>query len=186
MAFILRATSHSYVEKTRGLDTNPRILAVAFENPDGGYELVLQNHTLIPRAVANTEFDYELGNNSNGRKQAGLSFKRGALRININENMYVGPSAGVYRTYTFRFHNRRFELIGYDSTGVDVDGDELVRSYDFLTGRETSARGHGCVGRLADIQKNCRFKTEWLDLPQSPLLTMEGIGSGLEFTPKGD
>jgi hypothetical protein len=37
-----------------GLDTNPRILAIAFAQPKGGHSLVLENHALIPR---HTEFN---------------------------------------------------------------------------------------------------------------------------------
>jgi hypothetical protein len=186
VALILRAINSAYIEKGRNVDTNPRILAVAFANPDGSYELMLQNHTLIPRPLAETDFDYELGDGIKGHEQRGVSFKRGTLRININENMYVGPNAGINRTYTFRFRNGHFELIGYDSTRIGVRDWEVVQSYNFLGRRKSSSNGEGCVGRFEAVQKYCRFKTVWTDLPPAPLLKIGEIGSGLEFTPAVD
>lgn len=182
VAFVLRSTNAAYVTKLS--NTNPRILAVAFTNPDGSYELALQNHTLIPRPTDTRDFDYELGNASKGNEQKGLSFKRGMLRVAINENIYVGPSAGVYRTFTFRYRGARFELVGYDSTGIGTSNEEIVDSYNFLTRRKNTAKGEGCVGNLEDIQKYCQYKTVWTDIPNGPLLTLDNIGSGLEFSPQ--
>ena len=54
LVFVLHETDkrnilHDAGSGSEPLDTNPRILAVAFAKPDGGYQLVAQNSQLIPR-----------------------------------------------------------------------------------------------------------------------------------------
>lgn len=183
VALVLRSANPAYLEKN-GDNTNPRILAVAFVNADGSYELALQNHTLIPRPSADREFDYNLGDTVKGQEQKGLLFVRGALAVNINENFYAGPSASLLQTFVFRFRNGNFELIGYDRIGVAVYGAELIQSYNFLTRRKSSAHGEGCAGSIQSIKENCRFKTIWTELPPDPLMTIEDVGNSLEFAPE--
>jgi hypothetical protein len=88
------------------LDTNPRILVVAFAEPTGGYRLVLQNQALIPRHV-----DFILDD-----PLAGVSIRRGTFRVALSFFASAGTWSMSSTTYTFRYQNSCFQLIGYDQT----------------------------------------------------------------------
>ena len=140
LALVLHATDPANIVDNKGglgessLDTNPRILAVAFARP-GGYELALQNHTLIPRRTDPVLDDPLAGDPP--------TIRRGVLKIPL----FFFASAGGWTTstvdYTFRLENRRFVMIGYDrsdtqhNTGVTtaVSIDYLSRKMQTATGR---------------------------------------------------
>ena len=61
-------------------DTNPRILAVAFAAAAGGFDLTLENHTLIPRPEYPT-MDDPL--DPEGVQPGGIEVKNGVLRVTL-------------------------------------------------------------------------------------------------------
>lgn len=147
-------------------DTNPRILMVAFANAAGGYDLALENHTLIARTTepsAQDPFD------PNGAQEGGVEIKNGTLQVTFG---YFAGNMGRF-TYTFRFEKTAFKLIGYDS--VDVERYKgIIRqvSINYLTRRMSRS-----AGSISDDNN----KVTWTKLPVKPLLTMQQVGDGMEF-----
>jgi hypothetical protein len=152
----------------QNFDTNPRILAVAFANTAGGYDLALENHTLIGRtadAFAQDPLD------PNGVQAGGVEIKKGALQVTLG---YFGGDMG-HITYTFRCQKGRFDLIGFDSIDVDRSGGTIDQiSINFATRRLKRS-----LGKISDDAD----KVSWKTLAARPLLTIEQIGDGLNFKP---
>ena len=118
------------------LDTNPRILVVALADAAGGYDLVLENHTLIART--NDPFQQD-PLDPDGIQEGEVAIKNGTLRITLG---YFGGNMGRM-TYTFRFQNGRFEMIGYDR--VDVTRNSGVMSdvsINYSTRQMVRKKGH--------------------------------------------
>lgn len=152
-------------------DTNPRILVVALADAAGGYDLVLENHTLIARTTDPFQQDPL---DPNGIQEGEVAIKNGTLRITLG---YFGGNMGRM-TYTFRFQNGRFEMIGYDR--VDVTRNSGVMndvSINYSTGVMVRKKGH--------ISNDSEKKTRSF-LPRMRLLTLEQVGDGLAFQVPGD
>ncbi len=174
VVLVLRAIDARNVIDMRGrggpenYDTNPRILAVAFANAAGGYDLALENHTLIART---TEPSAQDPLDANGVQEGGVEIKKGTLQVTLG---YFGGNMG-HLTYTFRFQGGRFALIGYDS--VDVERSKgIIRQVSVNYATRQIKKSFGKISD--DINKVTRTT-----LPPKPLLTMEQIGDGLDFQP---
>lgn len=174
LVFVLHATDKKNVLANKDglgvpeLDTNPRILAVAFGTEAGGFTLAAQNHTLIPRRDSPTLDDPFAAD-------GGLLLARGAFSVGLN----LFSSAGGWETFTsrftFRWQNGRFELIGFDrDSTMRNSGETVVTSVNYSTGRMQTVTGS---------IENDRKKTQTRTLPKKPLLTIEQVGNGLEFQP---
>jgi hypothetical protein len=147
-------------------DTNPRILAVVFAGDKGGYGLVLENHTFIARTTDPFQQDPL---DPNGIQEGEVAIKNGTLRITLG---YFGGNMGRM-TYTLRFQNGRFELIGYDRIDVTRNSGVISEiSINYSTQQMVRKTGHIST----DTDKTTRRK-----LPRKPLLTLEQVGDGLAF-----
>jgi hypothetical protein len=169
---ILRGNDPRNIIDARGqggpekFDTNPRILAVAFAGAAGGYDLALENHTLIARTTYTGEQDPL---DPNGVQEGGIEIKNGTLVVTL---AYFGGNMGR-KTFTFRFEKAGFKLIGFDS--VDVERSHGVMSdisINYLTRR---------MKRSTALISDDTDKVTWTTLPQKPLLTMGQIVDGLMF-----
>jgi hypothetical protein len=86
VALVLRAMDDGNIIDMReqggpeNFDANPRILMVAFANATGGYDLVLENHTLIART---TEPSAQDPLDANGVQEGGVEIKNGTLRVTL-------------------------------------------------------------------------------------------------------
>jgi len=147
-------------------DTNPRILAVVFAGDKGGYSLVLENHTLVARTTDPFQQDPL---DPDGIQAGEVAIKNGALRITLG---YFGGNMGRM-TYTFRFQNGRFELIGYDRVDVTRNSG-VINDISINYSTQQMVRKIGHISNDAD--KTTRHK-----LPRKPLLTLEQVGDGLAF-----
>jgi hypothetical protein len=151
-------------------DTNPRILAVAFSVPGGGYRLAAENHALIPRRTNPSQTDPFFADDS-------LHVARGALRIYLERLMSAGGWGAGTTTFTFRWQGNALRLIGYDFSNVQRNTGRLsTLSINYLTRRMKTA-----AGNIASDAERVR----WTRLPARPLLTIDQIGDGLEFDPDG-
>jgi hypothetical protein len=174
LVLVLRQNDPRNVLDNRGglgpdtLDTNPRILAAALARPGGGYDLVLQNHSLIPRTSEPTLDDYL-------DEGGGVSIKRGTLRVALHLFASAGGwTMGTY-TYAFRLRRGRFELIGYDADMTQRNSGEVDQtSADYLTGKLKQS-----VGRI----DAAGVKSHWTALPPRAPLTLEAVGDGMAFDP---
>ena len=152
----------------KNYDTNPRILAVAFAGTADGYDLVLENHTLISRT---TEPSAQDPLDANGVQEGGIEITKRTIKVTL------GYFSGIMgrKTYTFRYRDKRFGLIGYDSIDVERFSGAMAQvSVNYLTRKMNLTRGN----ISSDTDKVTR-KT----LRPGQLLTMEQIGDGLDFSP---
>lgn len=159
-------------------ESDPRLLAVALEKPNGSFDLILQNHTFIPRLTHPAANDP--GPDYSGDPK--VEIKRGALRIYLSENWSMGSNSDMDHVFTFRFDGRRFLLIGYQYFAVTQSLDTGKVSINYLTHKLSRSRGADCAGR-EDVVKHCRWNTTWKAWPARPLLSIEDIGNGLDFDP---
>jgi hypothetical protein len=133
------------------LDTNPRILAMAFGRSGGGYDLTLQNHTLIPDTTEPNLDDYLT-------EGGGIVIARGTLQVKLHLFASAGGWSMGTVGYTFRFQNGRVELIGYDSDMTQRNSGETTEiSVNYSTGRMKIATGS---------IENDKTKARWRTLPK--------------------
>ncbi|MGO4128938.1 hypothetical protein AB4Z01_31400 [Inquilinus sp. YAF38] len=175
LAFVLHATDpKNVVANPEGLgvdslDTNPRILAVAFARA-AGYELAMENHALIPRRT-----DPVMDDPFDSVAASGLEVARGTLRLRLGVFASAGSWSMSTTTMTFRWQGGRFELIGYDRTETNRGSGEIEGlSINYLTRR--AKRSQGTIESDAE-------KTRWETLPRGPLLSLDEVGDGLAFDP---
>ena len=145
------------------VNTNPRILAVAFADKSKAYKLVLQNHTLIPRIIE-PMFEDPL------QKDASL-ISNGSFTI-----AFYGFGGTIWQPQLqFRYQHNKFELIGFEDSRVERNsGTTVSASVNYLTHKIEITTG----SIENDISKTVTKK-----LKKAPLLTLEKIGSGLDFNP---
>jgi len=174
VVLVLRALDPLNIIDMRGqggpenYDTNPRILMAAFANAAGGYDLTLENHTLIART---TEPSAQDPLDPDGVQAGGVEIKRGALQVTLG---YFGGNMG-HMTYTFRFAKGRFGLIGYDS----VDVERMSGKMEKVSVNYSTRRMKHSVRKISDDAE----RVIWTNLPAKPLPTIEQVGDGLEFRP---
>ena len=146
------------------VNTNPRILGVAFGKTSGGYKLALENHTLIPRIVENVFED--------PFQKDGSMISNGTMKISL-----YGFGSSIWQPQLqFRYGHGHFELIGCERSSHDrFSGITTVTSANYLTGRVEVTTGS---------IENDVTKTIVKKLKKAPLPRLEDIGNGLDFEPQ--
>ncbi|WP_126283665.1 hypothetical protein [Burkholderia stagnalis] len=148
------------------LDTNPRILAVAFARPDGGYALALENHTLIPRRESPCLEDV--------LAEGGVWIERQALKLGLHRFASAGTWEMGNSAYTFRWRNQRFELVGYDDMSIRRNTGEMSEiSINYLIGRVKLSSGN--------VSEDEPSKVIWVKLASRQRWTPDEIGEGTKF-----
>ena len=174
IVLVLRGDNPSHVVDARGqggpqrYDANPRMLVVAFAGASGGYDLAFENHTLIART---TEPGTQDPLDPDGIQAGGVEIKSRTLQVTLG---YFGGNMG-HVTYTFRFRNGGFAMIGYDS----VDVDRFAGTIRQVSVNYSTRRMKRSTGKISDDVD----KTTWTKLPAKPLLTLDQVGDGLQFQP---
>ncbi|NTV46202.1 MAG: hypothetical protein HGB11_06700 [Chlorobiales bacterium] len=149
------------------LDTNPRILAVAFGSKSG-YTLAAENHTLIPRRDSPTLDD--------PLEEGGVNIGRGTLRVSLHLWASAGSWSTSNTTYTFRYQENCFKLIGYDRNELRRNSGETTDlSINYL-----SRKAKVVHGSIEDSKQDVK----WKPVPNHPLLCMDEVGDGFEFNPE--
>jgi len=150
------------------LDTNPRILAVVFARKRDGYELALENHDFIPRNETPT-LDDPFG-------QADIV--DGALQVSLHYWANAGSWYTDDATFIFRYRDNALRLVGYkDFTTKRNTGETWDLSVDFLAHEAKIT-----LGNYSDDESE--NKTYRKSVPESPLPTIEELGSGWDFQPE--
>lgn len=171
LVLVLRQRSPSNIVRheelgSRPLDTDPRMLVVALAG-DGGYALVTQNHTFIPRHV---EPDIE------DVLEEAPEIANGVLSIRLNFFASAGTWFMFNSTARLRWQDGALRLIGHDYVEVQRNtGDYLERSVNFLTRRVSTVR--------STIATETDPPPVWTGLPAGPLLTLDQVGDGIAFAP---
>lgn len=147
----------------RELDTNPRVLIVAFRKQAGGYRRVLANSTLITRwTEPNIDDVWDASN---------LTAGKGLFRVRLQFFANAGSWSAGPTEYTFRWQNGRFEMIGYDSMTVHRALGEVEEvSINYTTGRVKLT-----TGRIDTDTETVRWET----LKDRRILAIDEIGDGL-------
>jgi len=150
------------------LDSNPRMLAIAFAGPAGGYTLAAQNHTLITRHEAPNLSDvFEDG--------PGVSIVRGTLRTALFFFSNAGSWSTGSASFTFRWQDGAFALIGYDSSSLMRNsGHTESLSINYATRRVRHTEGS------IDSDKD---SVRWETLTSPRRWTLETVGDGSAFQP---
>jgi hypothetical protein len=174
LLLLLRMNDRKNILKNEGLgqdpfDTNPRILAVAFNNGAGkSFTLGLENHTLIAR-TEDPVMDDPVG------ESGGLAIERGTLKVDLYSFASAGSWSTGTTTFRFRHGKRGFDLIGYDSSSTQRNSGEVEEvSINYLTGKVQIS-----TGTIADDE----LKDKWRKIPKKKLLLLEEVGDGLAFDP---
>lgn len=151
---------------TDELDTNPRLLVVAFRE-GARYRRVLQDHTLIPRHDDPVADDY--------LAEDPVAIVRGTARIRLHFWRSAGGWGTWNRRFTFRWQDGCFRLVGFDHDQLQRNSGFTERtSINYLTRRATVEEGSI---EHDDVQ------TRSLDLPRAPLQCLAEVGSGMDFEP---
>lgn len=180
LAFALHMDDPANVLKNEGgfcgdtIDTNPRILGVALAKPGGGYRLVVQNHSLVPRRDNPCADDWFA---SDGEMGGGLAIERGNVIVTLGRFMSAG-GWGMGRTaFTLRWKAGALRLIGFDVENVQRNsGETSSLSINYLTRVVRIAHG-----RIDSDDQNIR----WTRLKGTGLPAIEAIGDGLAYDPAG-
>ncbi|MBN3565458.1 hypothetical protein [Burkholderia cenocepacia] len=147
-------------------DTNPRILAVAFSQPDGSYALTLENYTLIPRRDSPCIDDVLAEGN--------VAIDRRSLSLTLHRFASAGTWEMGNTTYKFRWQNRRFELIGYDDISVMRNSGEVSEvSVNFMTRKAKLSSG--------TVYEDNPSKVRWVKLELPHRWTPDEVGNDLDF-----
>lgn len=150
------------------IDTNPRILAVAFARKGGDYELSLENHDFIPRYDTPT-IDDPFGS---------AELSDGTIRIGLHYWANAGSWYTDDTTYIFTYRDNAFRLVGYrDYTTKRNTGETWEVSIDYL-----AHTAEMTLGSFSD--DDVETKSYQKPLPDSPLMTIEQLGGGWDSRPE--
>jgi len=149
------------------LDTNPRILAVVLAEGGGRFRTVLEDHALLPRVLdANVEEPLD---------EDGLSVSRGLLKVKLRLFLSMGGWTTYANSFTFRFQEGCFRLIGFDRAELHRGSGETEDvSINYLTGQGWKAKG--------SIEARKPAKRVKLKPGKRPLRCLGELGNGLEFS----
>lgn len=138
------------------LDRNRRGIVVLFKRAKG-YELVSKNPDCFSseNEEGGVYFPPELT----------LDIRKGKLYVEYRHGRYG------YWTYTFRYQNGDFELIGYDSTNTFGPVVDKERSINFLTKRKQERVN---TNKLAESGEEV-FKETWKDIKQDNMIKLSEI-----------
>ena len=145
------------------LNTNPRQLLVLFKTSTG-YQLASSNSSLPTEGdVESPCLEDPLGDGE------ALSIEKGLLKIGFHYWLSCGSWYVTNTSYTFRYQNQKFKLIGFDSDDFHrASGDITERSINFLTGKvkNTSGANEFVEGDLPE-------KVEWTKLKNKYSINLE-------------
>lgn len=172
LAVILKGTDPGCIVDTGNagepLDTNPRVLLVAFARPEH-FVLQVTNAAIIPRKD-DPYMDDPLTPDA-------FTIKNGVLRLGLTYWRSMGGWTTYSTTLSFRWDEHAFPLIGYDRQTVNrASGETETVSVNYPARRAFTAKG--------SIEDDKPGPKRWQRiLPHKPE-TLASIGDGLDFEPK--
>ena len=147
------------------LNLNPRKLMVLLQSQQG-YQLAASNQSLPTEGDADAPCLADpLGEGET------LVIQKGLLKISFHYWLSCGSWYVTNQTYTFKYQNHAFKLIGLDSNDFHrASGDISARSINFLTGKIKSTSGENEFSETARP-----IKVEWSKLKNKYSLSLEQI-----------
>ena len=153
---------------TESIDTNPRIVVIAFGTAHG-YALELVNAAVIPRRD-DPYMDDPIEECGRG---CGLALHGDVVRLGVRNFRSAGGWTTNINTLSFRWDGRRFALIGFDRETIQRNsGETETLSANFITGRMSIAKG--------SIENDRPGRPYWSRIPPRPPESLETIGDALE------
>ncbi|HKU51325.1 MAG TPA: hypothetical protein VJQ25_02575, partial [Nitrospira sp.] len=135
---VLRMNDPKNVVKNDGLgpdelNTNPRMLIVAFaDKATKKYSSALVNHTLIPRHTNPVMLD----------PLEDVAIVKGTLQVSLDMFMSAGSWYTSRTKFIFRYQDKCFRLIGYDSKETKRNtGETSAVSINYLTKKMKTTKG---------------------------------------------
>ena len=154
--------------QSEAVDTNPRIVMVAF-GTSGGFALQLANSAVIPR-LDDPYMDDPIEECGTG---CGLTVHGDVIRLGVRNWRSAGGWSTNINTLSFRWNGRQFALIGFDRETLQRNsGETETLSANFTTGRMSIAKG--------SIESDRPGRPRWSRLPRRPFQTLETVGSAFE------
>ena len=119
------------------LNTNPRTLLILFGDKNKGYRLETSNPHFLP-----SEDDAESTCLADPLSEGGVSIEKGLIKINLHYWLSCGSWYVTNYTYTFRYQNGKFELIGLDCYSFHrASGASNTTSINFSTKKKQVITG---------------------------------------------
>lgn len=159
------------------LNLNPRTLLIIFKTQNG-YELKEMNKTFIPK-----ENDEESPCLMDPLVEGDIQINKGVLLLSLNYWLSCG-SYGISRdTYTFRYQNGEFELIGFDSMEASRSSGEIIEhSVNFSTKKMSITTGENLFGNPDEEEEiEPEIKTEWKTFKLKKLKNLKTLKFPLEW-----
>lgn len=156
------------------IDTNPRILGFALADGKGGYALVVQNHSLVPRYDSPCADDWFAADNT---AASGLSLGKGSVKVTLGRFMSAGGWSMGSTVFTFRWQAGALRLIGYDYDNVQRNSGE-TQSLSINYATRKARIGHGTIESDHD-------KMRWQAIKVKTPPSIDQIGDGMMFDPEG-
>ena len=151
------------------LNLNPRILLVLFKQKNGNYILVSKNDKDFIKSAGDKE------NPALMDTLDSISIKNNILKIKFNYFLSAGSWSVTQNTYTFRFQNKKFELIGFDNNSyMRNSGNQEEFSINFSTNKVKITTG----GNISDEKAN-KPKEEWKTIKANKKYVLDEMTSDI-------
>ena len=151
------------------LNLNPRILLVLFKQKNGSYILASKNDKGFIKSAGDKENPALMDTLDN------ISIKNNILKIKFNYFLSAGSWSVTQNTYTFRFQNKKFELIGFDNNSyMRNSGNQEEFSINFSTNKVKITTG----GNMFDEKAN-KPKEEWKTIKANKKYVLDEMTSDI-------
>lgn len=156
IAIVIEKTDKANIVKNENLGSeylnlNPRILLVLFKQKNGSYILAGKNDKDFIKSAGDKE------NPALMDTLDSISIKNNILKIKFSYFLSAGSWSVTQNTFTFRFQNKKFELIGFDNNSyMRNSGNQEEFSINFSTNKVKITTGEN----MFDKKMN-KPKEEW-------------------------
>ena len=174
VAIIIEKTDKANIVKNENLGSeylnlNPRILLVLFKQKNGSYILASKNDKGFIKSAGDKE------NPALMDTLDSISIKNNILKIKFNYFLSAGSWSVTQNTYTFRFQNKKFQLIGFDNNSyMRNSGNQEEFSINFSTNKVKITTG----GNISDEKAN-KPKEEWKTIKANKKYVLDEMSSGI-------
>ena len=174
VAIIIEKTDKANIVKNENLGSeylnlNPRILLVLFKQKNGSYILASKNDKGFIKSAGDKENQALMDTLDN------ISIKNNILKIKFNYFLSAGSWSVTQNTYTFRFQNKKFELIGFDNNSyMRNSGNQEEFSINFSTNKLKITTGRNMFDEKAN-----KPKEEWKTIKTNKKYVLDEMTSDI-------
>jgi hypothetical protein len=163
------------------LNLNPRRLVILFQTASG-YQKVVSADRFLP-----SQNDAGSPCLSDPLYGGGIHVNRGLLKIELHYWLSCGSWSDTTRTFSFRYENNRFRLIGLDvSEFMRNSCEQSEYSINYLTGKQKITTGlKGCEAE-SKPEKESKPKITWKKIPSNRIFYLDKMTSDCNPDSKED